>query len=446
MTEVLLPTLHSGQVKMYQAFRDAPNGLLAARCGRRFGKTDFCKVLASDAAIKRSPVGWFAPSYKVLSEAYNEIADLLHPIRSSASKIDGVFRTTTGGRIDFWTLENERAGRSRKYKLVIIDEGAFTKSNMMSIWEQAIKPTLLDLGGKCIVASNTNGVDPENFLYQICHDEKYGFAQFHATMADNPLLPLRNHGESGEDWLARRESEFAKRKTTNHPLVYQQEDLAEFVDWSGVAFFGRQNLLVDDLPVPFPQKCDAVYAVIDSATKTGTANDGTGVVYFAINRFPWGKETYRLVVLDWDLIQIEGSLLETWIPQVFANLEAFAKTCGARNGSLGVFIEDKSSGMILNQQVARRGWPAQPIDSKLTSVGKDERAISISGYIYRNLVKISQPSYERITTFKKISRNHLLGQIFGFRVGDKDAAKREDDLLDCFCYGVAIGLGNSQGF
>jgi hypothetical protein len=32
-----------------------------------------------------------------------------------------------------------------------------------------------------------------------------------------------------------------------------------------------------------------------------------------------------------------------------------------------------------------------------------------------------------------------------FRVGDKNS-DREDDLLDIFCYGVAIALGNSEGF
>jgi hypothetical protein len=47
--------------------------------------------------------------------------------------------------------------------------------------------------------------------------------------------------------------------------------------------------------------------------------------------------------------------------------------------------------------------------------------------------------------YKRTSRNHLSDQIESFRIGDKDS-KREDDLLDTFCYGIAIGLGNSEGF
>jgi hypothetical protein len=32
-----------------------------------------------------------------------------------------------------------------------------------------------------------------------------------------------------------------------------------------------------------------------------------------------------------------------------------------------------------------------------------------------------------------------------FRMGDKDP-KREDDLLDTFCHGIALSLGNSERF
>jgi hypothetical protein len=49
-------------------------------------------------------------------------------------------------------------------------------------------------------------------------------------------------------------------------------------------------------------------------------------------------------------------------------------------------------------------------------------------------------------TYKRQSRNHLLDQIEHFRVGDNKKSDREDDLLDTFCYGIAIALGNSEGF
>jgi hypothetical protein len=404
------------------------NRMTVIRCGRRWGKTDLDKSNAVETAIAGYPVGWFAPEYKFISEAYNELSDILEPVIVQSSKTEGVMRLLTGGRVDFWSLENERAGRSRKYKLAVIDEAAFTKPNMADVWQKSIRPTLLDLGGKCVVTSNTNGIEPNNFLYQICHDEKYGFAQFHATTADNPYMPA---------------AEVAKLQADNHPLVYQQEYLAEFVDWSGAAFFSQDSLLVDKRPVPAPPTCSAVFAVIDSAVKTGKANDGTGVVYFAYVAY---GAAYKLVILDYDVQQIEGALLETWLPTVFDNLEAFAKSCRAIKGSVGVWIEDKSSGMILLQQAQRRGKNVHAIDSKLTSVGKDERAISVSGYVYQGLVKLATGAFERVVGYKGTTRNHLLGQVVGFRVGDKDAAKRQDDLLDCFTYGIALALGDAGGF
>jgi hypothetical protein len=438
MPTIQLPTLHPGQVQAYK-LKGRFKGI---RCGRRWGKTDFGKVIAGDGAAKGQNIGWFTPDYKIQSEAYSEILEVLSPIKKAASKIDGVIRTTTGGRIDFWTLENERAGRSRKYHKVIIDEAAFTKPNMMMIWETAIKPSLLDFEGSAYALSTPNGDSSDNFFHEICTDPKHGFVEFHAPTRQNPHVPLRRAGESLVDWNVRREAEFEAIKAANHPLVYRQEYLAEFVDWSGVAFFTLDKMLHEDKAVIWPEHIDCVFATIDSATKAGQEHDGTAVVYWGLSK----HVGHPLVVLDWDIVQIEGALLETWLPTVFQQLEFMAGITKARSGSIGAFIEDKSSGTILIQQAMRRGWPAQAIDSKLTSLGKDERAISVSGYVYRGMVKFSQRAYDKVTTFKGQSRNHCISQILGFRIGDKDAAKRADDLLDAFVYGVAIALGNSEGY
>jgi hypothetical protein len=48
-------------------------------------------------------------------------------------------------------------------------------------------------------------------------------------------------------------------------------------------------------------------------------------------------------------------------------------------------------------------------------------------------------------TYKRRSKNHLMDQVESFRVGGRDS-KRKDDLLDTFCYGIALALGDSKGF
>jgi hypothetical protein len=98
-------------------------------------------------------------------------------------------------------------------------------------------------------------------------------------------------------------------------------------------------------------------------------------------------------------------------------------------------------------------------------MGKDERAISVSGYIYRGNVKYTDYAFNKTTIYHLPStiyhlpstiyhlpstiyqckaRNHLVDQVENLRVGDKDG-KQEDDL-DTFCYGIAIALGNDKGF
>ena len=439
--------LHSGQVAAYRALSGHRFKIL--RCGRRFGKTDFAKAWITQALIQGETCAWFAPQHMLAVEVYSDLTRALAPLLEASSKGGGVVRLKTSGRLDFWSLESPIAGRSRGYHRVVIDEAAFAKNgdgttagSMMEIWQRSIRPTLYDYGGEALVCSNSAGKNPDNFFYQICAEPKYGFHEFHATTLDNPLLPKRLPRESDEDWARRRLEDQENLKRDNDPLVYAQEHLAEFVDWSGVAFFSREKLLHQNRPVPYPSACDAVFAVIDTASKTGTDHDGTAVTYFAVDRL---SGDVPLLILDWDVVQIEGATLEVWLPVVSAHLEELAKACRARRGSVGAFVEDKNSGTILLQQALRRGMLARPIDSKLTAMGKDERAISVSGYVHRGNVKYTDFAFNKTATYKQKTRNHLLDQIESFRIGDKDS-NREDDLLDTFCYGIALALGNSDGF
>lgn len=434
---VTLPILHADQVRAYRTLGKRK----AIRCGRRWGKSTLAEVIAGNAATHSKAVGYFTPEYKYQSEIYNDILNILLPIKLSSSKVDGLIRTRTGGRVDFWTLDNENAGRSRSYDIIIMDEAAFGKPQTMETWERAIEPTLLDHDGVAWVLSNTNGADPDNFFWRLCNDPKYGFAQYHAPTHNNPDMPKRLASEDDATYYERRERTFAELRAKKHPLVYQQEYLAEFVDWSGVAFFELQKMLDNGKPVPFPRTCEGVVAIIDTAVKTGTENDGTGVSYWAYDKVL----NAPIVCLDWDIVQIEGASLEMWIPSVFARLEELAKICRARLGSQGAYIEDAQSGSILLQQCANRGLPAQALPAKLTTAGKDARAINASSPVYTGQVKFSEYAYEKTTTYKETTRNHMLSQVLGFRVGDKDAAKRADDLLDTFTYAVAICCGDYEG-
>jgi len=395
------------------------------RCGRRWGKTLEAAAIVCDGAARRESWGLFAPDYKILSETYREIHEILSPIIISASKIDGVIRVIGGGRVDFWTLNNPRAGRSRKYHGVIIDEAAFAGADMADIWEKSIKPTLLDYGGVGLALSTPAGKDEENWFYHICTDPDSPFVEFHEPTSNNPHLPIE---------------EVEKLKEENSPEVYRQEYLAEFVDWSGVAFFPMESLLINGAPVPMPNKCDTVFAVIDTAIKSGMEHDSTAVVYIGYAQY--AKPC--AVILDWWVLQIDGASQDSWLVNVYERCERLARQCGARLGSTGAHIEDKATGTVLLQQAKSKGHQARAINSKLTSMGKDERAIAASPFVYAGNIKIADEAYNKTSMHKRITANHLVKQVTNFRIGDKDG-KRADDLLDCFTYSVVLACDPSGG-
>ncbi|MDE2472694.1 MAG: hypothetical protein KGL35_29220 [Bradyrhizobium sp.] len=383
------------------------------------------KSILTQYAARGEFWGLFAPDYKILSETYRDLERLLQPITEHSNKTEGLIRLATGGRIDFWTLNNPRAGRSRKYHGVIVDEAAFAGPDMPDIWSKAIEPTLLDYCGGAWAMSTPNGQDTENWFYQICTDKSLGWKEFHAPTASNPFLPA---------------GEIERLRRVKSPPVFLQEHEAEFVDWKGTAFFAESSLLDDGKPYVMPERTDMVYAVIDTAMKDGKEHDGTAVVYFARNKISGAP----LVVLDWDVLEIKSNLLSEWLPNVYRRLEDLSARYKARHGSAGAWIEDKASGITLLQHAQKTGGNASALPAQLTAMGKDGRALNVSGYVYQGQVKVAEEAYNKVTNYKGQTRNHLISQVCGFRVGEKNA--HQMDLLDCFTYGVAIGLGNSDGY
>ena len=76
-------------------------------------------TMGANAIANGHYVGYFVPEHKFLAEYYDRLYEIMMPVKKRSSKNEGVFATTTGGRMDFWSLENELAGRSRKYLSLI---------------------------------------------------------------------------------------------------------------------------------------------------------------------------------------------------------------------------------------------------------------------------------------------------------------------------------------
>lgn len=413
--------------KMHAAQKEIIQGLDrldVLRCGRRFGKTTLLEDLSGGRSLRGKAIGWFAPNYKLLIPSYKRILKILKPAVAHASKIDSIIELETGGTIEFWTLNDEDAGRSRSYDLAVIDEASLVP-NLQEIWEQSIRPTLMDRGGRAVMAGTPKGIDPGNFFHTVCtQKERFKWREWHRPTWTNPTLD---------------QGSVANLINEYPPLVYQQEIKAEFVDWSGAKFFALSKFLVDGKGVDLPHICDSVFVTIDSASKTGLDRDGTAVCFWALNQY----HGTPLTLIDWEIVQIEGDLLISWLPTIFQRAQGLAAQCRARMGFIGAMIEDKASGMVMLQHGIRNGWPVKGIDSKFTALGKDERAIAVSGHVHQEKVKMTQAAYDKQTLYKEQTLNHFVTQFFGYMIGVKDQA---DDLFDAGVYGIAAALGNEQGF
>lgn len=438
MAEIFCRKLHTAQSAIWT--EGSQHQYNVVRCGRRWGKTAILGNIAVSYAtamfketggerLQGGMVGIFTAEYKQQQEIFDYLEEALYPLIKKKSRSDGRIRLKNGGKIDFWvTNNNPLAGRGREYDVVLLDESAFTKSPEMleEIWPKSIKPTLLTRRGRAWVFSTPNGTDDNNFFYAICNDKSLGFHEHYAPTSSNPYVPP---------------DELEKERQANDPRVFQQEFLAEFVDWSKDALLDIDKWLEDGKPVAMPTTCDMIFAVMDTALKGGSENDGTGVVYFAY------EQTYsepRLTIIDYDCTQIKASLLPEYMPGVYDNLERLAKICRPRLSSQGVFMEDAAMGAILNQKAETEGWQMQPIKSALTGKGKDERAVLASGHHFMAKCKIAQEAHEKTVTFKQVTANHLMKQVAGFHLADPKAHKRADDLFDCYTYGLIIAFGNYE--
>lgn len=182
-------------------------------CGRRWGKSKLAMNIMSENALDGFPSAYFAPTYKLLEGTYKEVLTRLEP--AIKRKHDNQFiELFTGGNIDFWSLENPLAGRSRKYKIAIIDEAAFNR-NLWQSWTEAIRPTLTDLKGSAWFMSTPKGKNDFYKLWMRGQTGEPDWMSWQMPTSTNPFID---------------EVEIESARRDLPELAFKQEYLAEFND------------------------------------------------------------------------------------------------------------------------------------------------------------------------------------------------------------------------
>jgi predicted phage terminase large subunit-like protein len=335
--------LHKGQLHIAQNAKR----FNVIRCGRRWGKTEFGIDRAIDTAWDGQPVGWFAPTYKILTESYESLKDILSPALRRKSDTEKRLELYNGGVVEFWSLENEDAGKSRKYKRVIIDECAMVR-DLRPRWENAIRPTLSDLQGDAFFTSTPKGLNYFYDLHQKAEQGHPGWATFHATTYDNPFI------------LA---SEIDEAKRDIPSLVFQQEYLAEFVSGVG-ALIDRDWLRVAEPP---DKEALDITMGVDLAVSKKNMADYTAIAVM-------GRQGDKFYVLD--VFRFRGTLQE-----ILANVRMKASVWNPRT----ITVESVAAQEWAVQELARTS--SLPIVSKKPDTDKVVRSQSLRakyehGFVY----------------------------------------------------------------
>lgn len=222
-------------------------------CGRRWGKDVVLIDLAVETLLAGYPVGWFNPSYKMLTEVWRTLKNLLQPITSRVDSQEHRLELVTGGVLDMWSLDAYDSARGRKYKRVIVNEAAMSP-NLQEAWENVIRPMLTDYRGDAFFGSTPKGRNYFWTLYRrgldTLQDEWRSFR--YPTSANPHIAP----------------SEVAAARQDLPSDVFAQEYEAEFLENQGSVFRNIREALTASLhATPADHKGHTIVAGVDWAQK-----------------------------------------------------------------------------------------------------------------------------------------------------------------------------------
>ena len=157
------------------------------KCGRRFGKTELSVDIIVNAALDGYPAGYWSPTYKDLYEVWNQVKEVCSDVISHKDEQVKQIQLKTGGKIDFWSLDDPDSGRGRKYKVAVVDEAEKT-TKLEPALNGTIIPTLADFQGDLwIVSSPKFGRTYFKKLFEECEGKK-NWSRWRFTTYDNPHI------------------------------------------------------------------------------------------------------------------------------------------------------------------------------------------------------------------------------------------------------------------
>lgn len=190
------------------------------QCGRRSGKTTLGVDLAIDKALDGKPVGWFAPTYKILADAWRELVAATRDIAQKTDQQERRIELITGGVLECWSLDTPDPARGRKYARVLIDEAGIVR-DLEQAWNGAIRPTLTDYRGDAWFFGTPKGRNYFHQLFTRGQQQDGEWVSWRFGTVENPVISPE---------------EVADAKRDMPPAVFEQEYLGIPADDGGNPF------------------------------------------------------------------------------------------------------------------------------------------------------------------------------------------------------------------
>lgn len=195
--------MHDGQLRL----KGSRARFRVAMFGRRWGKNVAGIDEAMEDALNGKRVGWFEPTYKYFVEAWRDICTRLAPVTKQKDDAEKRLELLTGGIIEGWTCDTPDPARGRAYHKVIVNEAGIIR-NLLAIWQESIRPTLTDFGGRALFLGTPKGRTHDFSMLHAKASSDQDWEAFRGPTSDNP-------------WIPKSEIEAARRDLP--PQVFAQE-------------------------------------------------------------------------------------------------------------------------------------------------------------------------------------------------------------------------------
>ncbi len=198
------------------------------------------------------------------------------------------------------------------------------------------------------------------------------------------------------------------------------------------------------VPVDLPKFANGIFALVTAGIDPA-APDDIAVVFFSY----WlhGEGLPPLVVLDWDVDVLTPEVMQLWAPAVLERVEELKQKVKVLSVTPPIAIEPAGLGGTLWQDT-RAAHPVEllgqsPAEQTIMEMPLPQRVLSASAHVNAGRVRIARDAYEKTTTHRGVTRNHLLHALAGFGVAGAEQ-QQVGALLLAFADGTLEVFADSR--